>query len=94
MANNIVAALKKLFSLAGDPQTIAEALDEAELSGGGGLPDVTAADKNKETKDAIVKISFFMAKLLDSSIGIHNLHGQSKTNKVVFGARGAVFPKR
>ena len=47
MANNIVAALKKLFSLAGDPQTIAEALDEAELSGGGGLPDVTAADKNK-----------------------------------------------
>ena len=45
--NNIVAALKKLFSLSGDPKTIAEALDEAEISGGGGLPEVTTADKKK-----------------------------------------------
>ena len=44
--NNIVAALKKLFSLSGDPKTIAEALDEAEISGGG-LPEVTTADKKK-----------------------------------------------
>ena len=27
----IIAALKKLFSLSGDPKTIAEALDEAEI---------------------------------------------------------------
>ena len=45
--NNIVAALKKLFSLSGDPKTIAEALDEAEISGGEGLPEVTTADKKK-----------------------------------------------
>ena len=29
-----IAALKKLFSLSDDPKTIAEALDEAEISGG------------------------------------------------------------
>ena len=45
--NNIVAALKKLFSLSGDPKTIAEALDEAEISGGEGLPEVTTSDKKK-----------------------------------------------
>ena len=43
----IIAALKKLFSLSGDPKTIAEALDEAEISGGEGLPEVTTADKKK-----------------------------------------------
>ena len=43
----IIAALKKLFSLSDDPKTIAEALDEAEISGGGGLPEVTTADKKK-----------------------------------------------
>ena len=45
----IIQALKKLFSLSDDPKTIAEALDEAEISGGG-LPDVTADDNGKVLK--------------------------------------------
>ena len=45
--NSIVAAIKKLFSLEGNPKTIAEALDAAELPEPGGLPDVTSADADK-----------------------------------------------
>ena len=44
----IVHALKKLFSLESDPKTIAEALDEAEISSG--LPAVTADDNGKILK--------------------------------------------
>ena len=42
---SIVEALKALFGLSDDPKTIAEALDEAEISGG--LPEVTADDNGK-----------------------------------------------
>ena len=45
--NSIIAAIKKLFSLEGDPRTIAEALDAAELPDPGGLPEVSSADKDK-----------------------------------------------
>ena len=42
----IIEALKQLFGLSDNPKTIAEALNEAEISGGG-LPEVTTADKKK-----------------------------------------------
>ena len=46
----IVQALKALFGLSGDPKTIAEALDEAEIDSG--LPAVTADDNGKVLKVA------------------------------------------
>ena len=46
--NTIVAALKTLFGLSDNPKTIAEALDEAELTGG--LPEVSASDNGKVLK--------------------------------------------
>ena len=44
----IIQALKTLFGLSGNPKTIAEALDEAEMAAG--LPEVTAADNGKILK--------------------------------------------
>ena len=46
--NTIVATLKTLFGLSDNPKTIAEALDEAELTGG--LPEVSASDNGKVLK--------------------------------------------
>ena len=47
--NTIVAALKTLFGLSDNPKTIAEALNEAEISGGG-LPEVSGSDNGKVLK--------------------------------------------